>query len=95
MATYKQKFNKRYGFGKDEDHSLKEIADIAGYQQAGINTIFRKGKGAFYTNPESVRPVVKKQGGANRWGYARVYAAIMGSPTVKYDGPHLKRKRLP
>ena len=27
MSTYKQKFNKKYGFKLNEPHSLKEISD--------------------------------------------------------------------
>lgn len=30
VFTYKQRFNKKYGFQKDESHSLKEIAKITG-----------------------------------------------------------------
>jgi hypothetical protein len=85
MSTYKQKFNLKYGFKKDESHTLPEISKITGYKLAGLKKIAEKGRGAFYTNPQSVRPVVKKSGGATRWGIARVYAAIMGSETLKFD----------
>lgn len=85
MATFKEKFNKKYGFPKTKSHSLEEISKITGYKLSGLKKIAEKGEGAFYTNPQSVRPVVKKSGGAYRWGIARVYAAVMGSETVKYD----------
>lgn len=91
--TYKEKFNRKYGFPKDEDHSLKEIADISGYKLSGIKTIFSKGKGAYYNNPSSVRPSVKKDGGATRWAYARVYAAVdPSSKAHKVDEKHLVKK---
>jgi len=87
--TYKQKFNKKYGFKLNEPHSLKEISDITGFKFKGIKTIFEKGEGAFETNPESVRPNMNKQ----QWAYARVYASV--NPTSKshqIDKIHLKKK---
>ena len=90
-TTYKQKYNKRYGFTKNKSHSIKEIAKQTGYQESGLRTIYRKGKGAFFTNPSSVRPGVKS---ANQWGMARVYAAInRNSKAYKIDKIHLKKKR--
>ena len=91
VLTYKQKFNKKYGFSKDEDHSIKEISDITGFKLSGLKTIFSKGKGAYFTNPSSVRPSVKKKGGANRWAYARIYSAVMGGKAKKVDKSHLKK----
>jgi hypothetical protein len=73
VLTYKQKFNKKYGFKKDEGHSLKEIAQITGYKLRGLKTIFERGEGAFYNNPESVRKSVSNP---QQWAYARVYAAV-------------------
>ena len=52
--TYKQKFNKKYGFNKDESHTLAEVSKITGYKLNGLN-IYSKGQGAYYTNPTSVR----------------------------------------
>jgi len=90
MPTYKQKFNKKYGFKLSEPHSLKEISDITGYQLSGIKTIFDKGKGAYKSNPQSVRPNVKSP---EQWAYARVYAALdPASKAHKIDKTHLKKK---
>ena len=89
--TWKEKFNKRYGFTKGKSHSIAEIARITGYKVSGLRTIFRKGKGAYYTNPSSVRSIVKKKGGANRWGYAHIYSAVMGGKAKKVDKSHLKK----
>ena len=44
VYTYKQKFNKKYGFKLNEPHNLKEISDITGYKLKGIKTIFEKGQ---------------------------------------------------
>jgi len=85
--TYKQKFNKKYGFKKDEPHNLKEIAKITGYKYKGIKTVFEKGEGAFETAGPS-RPNMQKQ----QWAYARVYAALdPKSKAHKIDKIHLKK----
>jgi len=89
--TWKQRFNRKYGFELEASHSLAEIARLTGYQLKGLQTIFRKGKGAFFTNPSSVRPVVKRRGGANRWAYARVYSAVMGGKAARIDHVELKK----
>ena len=73
VRTYKQRFNKKYGFPLDEPHSLKEIAKLTGYQLKGIKTIFERGEGAYYSSFESVRKTVKNP---QQWAYARVYAAV-------------------
>jgi alkyl sulfatase BDS1-like metallo-beta-lactamase superfamily hydrolase len=86
MATYKQKFNKKYGFDKDEPHSIAEIAKITGYKKSGLETIFNKGVGAYKTNPASVRPSVKSP---EQWAYARIYSAVMGGKAAQIDASHL------
>lgn len=87
--TYKQKFNKKYGFKLDEPHNIKEISDITGYKLSGLKTIFEKGEGAFETNPQSVRPGMQKQ----QWAYSRLYSALdPSSKAHKIDKVHLKKK---
>jgi len=82
MVTFRNKFNKKHGFEKDTSHSLKEIAKLSGYKLSNIRKIFQKGKGAYFTNPSSVRPGMT----ANSWGYSRVYASISpGSRSGKID----------
>jgi len=80
--TYKNKFNKKYGFNKDKSHSIAEIARLTGYKVAGLRKIVKKGEGAYYSNPSSVRPMVKS---ARQWGIARLYSAIMGGKAKKID----------
>ncbi len=87
--TYKQKFNKKYGFPKDEGHSISEISKITGYKLAGLKKIVEKGEGAFYSNPQSVRKFVKS---AKQWGIARLYSAIMGGKAKKIDKDLLIKK---
>ncbi len=89
VLTFKQKFNKKYGFKQDESHSLAEISRLTGYKISGLRTIYRKGKGAYKSNPQSVRPNVKS---AEQWAMARVYASISkGSKAYKIDKSHLKK----
>jgi hypothetical protein len=88
VFTYKQKFNKKYGFEKDESHSLKEIAKITGYKESGLEKILAKGSAAFYSAPSSVRPNVKS---AEQWKFARLYSAVMGGKAAKIDASHLIR----
>jgi len=88
VMTYKNKFNKKYGFPKDAPHSLAEISRLTGYKLSGLRTIKKKGQGAFRTNPQSVRPQVKS---ASQWGIARVYSAVMGGKAAKVDKLHLKK----
>jgi len=90
VLTYKQRFNKKYGFPLNEPHSLKEISDITGYKLSGIKTIFEKGKGAYKSNPESIRPNIKSP---EQWAYARIYASVSpGSKSYNIDKSHLKKK---
>ena len=88
--TYKQKFNKKYGFKMDEPHSIKEISDITGYKLSGLKTIFEKGEGAFYSNRSSVRKNITNP---QQWGYSRVYASVNpDSKAYQIDKIHLTKK---
>jgi len=82
VETYKQKFNKKYGFEKDASHSVKEIAKLSGIKYRNALKIVEKGKGAFFTNPSSVRKSVSSP---TQWGIARLYSAVMGGKSAKID----------
>ena len=86
VLTYKNKFNMKYNFPKDESHSIAEIAKLTGYKKSGLDTIFEKGKGAYFSNPQSVRPSVISP---EQWAYARIYSAVMGGKSAKIDKAHL------
>lgn len=89
VLTYKNKFNIKYGFDKNEPHSLKEISDISGYKLSGIKTIFERGEGAF-ENAGPSRPNMQKQ----QWAYARVYASLdPKSKAHKIDKMFLIKKK--
>ena len=87
--TYKNKFNKKYGFKPDTSHSLSDIAKITGYKETGLQIIFNKGVGAFKTSPSSIRPSVTSP---EQWAQARVYSAVMGGKAAKIDATHLIKK---
>jgi hypothetical protein len=87
--TYKNQFNKKYGFEQDTPHSLTDISKITDYKKSGLQTIFNKGVGAFKTNPTSVRPGIRSP---EQWAQARVYSAVMGGKSATIDKTHLIRK---
>jgi len=86
IITYRNKFNKKYGFEKDESHTISEISKITGYKKQGLETILEKGKGAYFSNHQSVRPSVKSP---EQWGMARIYSAVMGGKAKRVDKAHL------
>ena len=91
MATYKEKFNKKYGQPKDQSNSLAKIAKLTGRSKAGLQKIFNKGVGAYKTNPSSVRKNVKSK---EQWAMARVFASLNPkSKAYKIDKVHLEKKK--
>jgi len=89
VVTYKNKFNAQYGFAKDTSHTIGEIAKLTGYKKSGLEVIMEKGQGAYFSNPSSVRPVVKSP---EQWGMARIYSAVMGGKAATIDKAHLIKK---
>jgi len=88
VRSYKQQFNAKYGNPLNKPNSLKDISKQTGYKESGLKTIFMKGKGAYKSNPQSVRPGIKSP---EQWAYARVYAAVNPkSKAYKIDKIHLK-----
>jgi hypothetical protein len=100
--SWKNKYNKKYGYPANESHSIKEISKDTGVSVKGLNKIYKKGVGARKTNPQSVRSVSdgKKRGGkslkgkmgAQQWAMARIYSAVMGGKAAKVDAKELKMK---
>ena len=85
--TYKQRFNRKHKQEKDQSNSLAQIAKLSGYKLSNIKKIFMKGKGAYKSNPGSVRKSVSSP---EQWGYGRVYSAVMGGKTAVIDAKLLK-----
>lgn len=88
VYTYKNRFNKKYGFPPNQSHSIEDIAKITRYGISGLRTIFDKGIGAYKTNPQSVRPQVNSP---EQWAYARIYSAVMGGKASKIDASNLNK----
>jgi hypothetical protein len=86
VVTYKNRFNMKYGFPKDVSHSIAQISRLTGFKKSGLETIMEKGKGAYFSNPQSVRPVVKSP---EQWGMARIYSAVMGGKSARVDKAQL------
>ena len=87
MLTYKQKFNRKYGFNKNESHSIKEIASLSKITYRNALKIVKKGEGAYFSNPGSVRKQVTS---ARQWGISRLYSAVMGGKAANIDKDLLK-----
>jgi hypothetical protein len=102
MSTYKQKFNKKYGFGKDEPHSKEEIAKITKIKLKILDEVYDRGVGAWKTNIQSVRLKSGKKDhsvtdrskkmGKEQWAMARIYSFVMGGKTQKTADKDLAEK---
>tara|TARA_R110000851_G_scaffold146204_1_gene285808 strand:- start:2686 stop:2997 length:312 start_codon:yes stop_codon:yes gene_type:complete len=79
MSTNKQEYNKRHNFKKDAPHSKQEISKISKIPVKVLEEVYKRGVGAFKTNPSSVRPQVKSK---EQWASARVLAFVN-----KIEGP--------
>ena len=87
VVTNKQKFNKKYGFPKDEGHSKAEISKLTGISKSILDQVYDRGVGARKTNPASVRNLKGVKGGAGQkmsaeqWAFGRIYSFVMGGKT--------------
>lgn len=89
MATFKEKFNKKYKQPKDKSNSLSEISKLTGIKRSALQKIYNKGIGAFKTAGPS-RPNMTKE----QWAMARVYASVSpGSKSSKVDAKELAEGR--
>jgi len=82
VVTYKDKFNKLYGFPKGASHSIEDISKITGFELKGLKKIVKHGQAAFFTNRKSVRPHVSDP---THWGMSRLYSAVMGGKAARID----------
>lgn len=89
MATYKERFNKKYGQPKDASNSLAKIAKLTGIKRSALQKIYNKGIGAAKT-AGITRPQVKSK---EQWAMARVYSSVMGGKAAKVDAKELKEGR--
>jgi hypothetical protein len=88
VLTYKQKFNKKHGQPLNQSNSISKIARLSKISYRNAKKIFEKGEGAYYSNPSSVRKIVRSP---QQWAYARLYASVSkGSKSSKIDKDLLK-----
>ncbi len=91
MPTNKEKYNKRYGYSKDEGHSKSDISKKTGISMSILDKVYDRGIGAHKTNPGSVRNVKGVKGGPGKkmspqaWAMGRIYSFVMGGPARKSD----------
>tara|TARA_R110002012_G_scaffold64557_1_gene169686 strand:+ start:793 stop:1080 length:288 start_codon:yes stop_codon:yes gene_type:complete len=77
VVTNKNKFNKKYKQKSNQSNSKADIVKLTGIPLRIINEVFKRGVGAYKTNPKSVRSSVKSP---EQWAYARVYSFVMKQP---------------
>ena len=41
VLTYREKYNKKYGFKKDSSHSISDISKTTGYKLSGLKKIWQ------------------------------------------------------
>ena len=92
--TNREKFLKRHNLPRDTSLSIEEIASLSGMPAAALRKVYKKGLGAYSTNPVSVRmkatfkknvdaPMSQKLS-APQWAMGRVFAFVMKTPKVFY-----------
>jgi len=96
MSTFKSKYNNKYGFPKNESHSVEDISKTSGIKKSILQEVYDRGIGAWKSNPTSVRSKsgTKKDSGfplsqrmtKERWAYGRVYGFVMKNPKQVGEG---------
>jgi hypothetical protein len=96
MSTFKSKYNNKYGFPKNESHSVEDISKTSGIKKSILQDVYDRGIGAWKSNPTSVRSKSgdKKDSGfplskrmtKERWAYGRVYGFVMKNPKQVGEG---------
>ena len=76
MSTFKSKYNNKYGFSKNESHSLEDISKTTKIKKSILQDVYNRGIGAAKTAGIS-RPQVKSK---EQWAYGRVYGFVMNNP---------------
>lgn len=103
VLTYKQRFNKKYGFKLEEPHNKKEISQITGIPMSYLDESAKRASGAWKNNLASVRlKSGKKDPTAPRsakmtedqWIMSRIYSMVMdgkADPDLREKFKKLKR----
>jgi hypothetical protein len=74
-----QAFKRKHGIPIEDSLSLKDIAKLSSMPMKALQEVYNRGIGAYKTNPESVKPMVKSK---EQWAMARVYSFVMRRATT-------------
>jgi hypothetical protein len=74
-----QAFKRKHGIPIEDSLSLKDIAKLSGMPMKALQEVYNRGIGAYKTNPESVKPMVKSK---EQWAMSRVYSFVMQRATT-------------
>lgn len=102
MKTHRERVLERLGLDVNESHPMKTLAAKSGVPLSVLEEVYKRGIGAYSTNPTSVRlkgsyvknvdaPMSKKLS-AQQWATARVYSFLDGNP--KHDNDLRSRGRV-
>lgn len=90
--THRQNFLKKHKL-EDKSYSLDQLSKISGVSLHTLNQVYKRGIGAYKTQPSSVRMKGTYKKGVDapmsmklspqQWAYARVYSFLDGNP--KHD----------
>lgn len=90
--THRQNFLKKYKL-EDKSYSLDQLSKISGVSLHTLNQVYKRGIGAYKTQPSSVRMKGTYKKGVDapmsmklspqQWSMARVYSFLDGNP--KHD----------
>jgi len=94
MKTKREQVLEYYGL-EDRGYSIPELSEISGYSVDVLCQVYRRGLGAYKTDPLSVRmkgsykknvkaPMSQKMS-APQWGKSRVWSFISGNPSHDSD----------
>ena len=81
QSTYTVQFNKIYP--KDKSRSSSAIGKYFNIKPSVIQEAFKRGVGAFNSNPSSVRPSVKS---SDQWGNARKLKLVLNILKARKGG---------
>lgn len=92
--TNRERFLRKHNLPADYSPTMREVAQLADMPVGALRQVYKKGLGAYHTNPESVRVKgsFKKDASAplsaklspQQWAMARVYAFVMKTKPVFY-----------
>lgn len=80
-SSWTEKFHKKYPKAK----TIKQISKATGIPSGALNSVKKKGMGAYYSSGSRPNQT------AQSWGKARMYSYILGGPTRKIDREITKR----